>query len=407
MGRAESHATGPLVAATVVTVALLAVAPPLTAAAHESWTSALVQVPYFAPFSLVGLVVAWRQPRNAIGWLMLAITPVYMLGADAGMYAVVAFRAGHPHLPLDRLAVSLTQTWLFLPLLLPVPLLLYPDGRLPGGRWRVTVWLYVAASLLLLAGTAVRDTAVFTVKHVRIDKSGELASLGANSGGLSNAVGSMLFLVCLACVLSWVVRQVGILRHSTGDRRQQQKWLVAGATVGMTGFTMALLFSSSASPALQALGVGGFVASVAVPVSIGVGVLKYHLYDIDRVASRTVTYAVLTALLVGTYVGLVALTTRALPVSSPVAVAASTLAVAAMFSPVRRRVQHVVDRRFNRARYDSQALVGRFSAGVRDLVDVDVIHGRLVDTVQRAVEPSTLSIWLVPGSAPRPGVAGD
>ena len=407
MGRAERHATGPLVAATVVTAALLAVSPPLTAAAHESWTASLVQVPYFAPFSLVGLVLAWRQPRNAIGWLMLAITPVYMLGADAGMYAVVAFRLGHPHLPLDRLAVSLTQTWLFLPLLLPVPLLLYPDGRLPGGRWRLTAWVYLAASVALLAGTAAHDAAAFTTKHVQVDSSGELASFGSGSGGSQDAIGALLFLVCLGCVLSWVGRQIGVLRHATGDRRQQQKWLVGGAAVGMTGFTASLMLSNASSPALRVLGTAGFLAVLAVPVSIGVGVLKYRLYDIDRVISRTVTYAVLTALLVGTYVGLVALTTHALPVSSPVAVAASTLAVAAMFTPVLRRVRHVVDRRFNRATYDSQALVVRFSAGLRDLVDVDVIHGDLVDTVRRAVEPSTLSIWLVPVDAPRPGIAGD
>jgi len=395
MIRADGRAKAPVVAVTGVTIALVALAAPLTAAAHESWTSSLVQVPYFAPFSLVGLVIAWRQPRNPIGWLLAAVTPVYMLGADAGMYGVVAFRLGHPHLPLDRLAVALTQTWLFLPFLLPVPLLLYPDGRLPGGRWRRTAWIYAAAAVLVLCGTAFRDASAFTAKHVRVDASGQLVSLGAGSGGPLNIVGAVLFLICFGCVVSWVVRQIGVLRNATGDLRQQQKWLVGGAIVGVTGFTASLLLSNSSSASVRAFSAVGFLAAVAVPISLGVGILKYRLYDIDRVISRTLTYAVLTALLVGTYIGLVALTTRALPVSSPVAVAASTLTVAALFTPVRRRVQRIVDRRFNRARYDAQALVARFATGVRDIVDMDRISSELVDTVQHAVEPSTLSVWIL------------
>lgn len=388
--------TLPLAGLSVGTVILLAATAPLTALAHQSVSGALIQIPYFLPFSLVGFVVALRQPRNPIGWILLAITPVYMLGADSGMYAVYVFRLGHPHLPLGRLAVSLTQTWFILPLLLPVPILLFPDGRLPKDGWRWTVRCYVTAGALLLGGVGVQDVTAFTVKHVKIDRNGELASFAthASSSWLSVVLPVVLLLILIACSMSWVVRQLLIFRAATGERRQQLKWLMAGAAFGIIGFTLSILLSNSPSLVLQLVGDVGFVAVVAMPLSLGVGILRYRLYDIDRVISRTVSYAVVTGLLVGLYVGIVALATRELPLSSPVAVAVSTLAVAAMFTPVRRRVQHAVDRRFNRAKYDAQATVTRFSGGLRDAVDLEVVQRQLVDTVNVAVQPSTISVWL-------------
>ena len=387
--------TLPLAVLSVVTVVLLAATGPLTALAHQSVSDAFIQVPYFTPFSLVGFVIARRQPRNPIGWIMLAIAPVYMLGADCGMYAVYVFRLGHSNLPFGRLAVSLTQTWLILPLLLPVPILLFPDGRLPTDGWRWTVRAYVAAAALLLVGVAVQDLGAFTDAHVKVDRNGELVSLANNTShsGLA-ALGIVFFVVLIACGLSWVVRQLLIFKAATGERRQQLKWLMTGAVFGIVGFTLSIVFSNSPSLALQLVGDVGFIAVVAMPVSIGVGILRYRLYDIDRVISRTVSYAVVTGLLVGLYIGIVALATRALPLSSPVSVAGSTLVVAAMFTPVRRRVQRGVDSRFNRAKYDAQATVAQFSAGLRDAVDLELVQRRLVDTVNLAVQPSTVSVWL-------------
>ena len=387
--------TLPLAVLSVVTVVLLAANAPLTALAHQSVSDAFIQIPYFAPFSLVGFVVARRQPGNPIGWIMLAIAPVYMLGADCGMYAVYVFRLGHDGLPLGRLAVSLTQTWFILPLLLPVPILLYPDGRLPTDGWRWTARAYVGAGALLLGGVAVQDLGAFTARHVEIGRSGELASFSHQSSNpWLAAFPVVLFLVLTGCALSWVVRQLLIFRSATGERRQQLKWLMTGASFGIVGFTLSILLSNSPSLTLQLAGDVGFVAVVAMPVSIGVGILRYRLYDIDRVISRTVSYAVVTGLLVGLYVGIVALTTRELPLSSPVSVAGSTLAVAAMSTPVRRKVQRGVDRRFNRAKYDAQSTVAEFSVGLRDAVDLEVVQRRLVDTVDLAVQPATVSVWL-------------
>jgi len=132
------------------------------------------------------------------------------------------------------------------------------------------------------------------------------------------------------------------------------------------------------------------------PISIGVGVLKYRLYEIDRLVSRTLSYAIVTGLLVGVYVAMIALTTRLIPLSSSVGVAASTLAAVGLFTPVRRRVQHRVDRRFNRASYDAEAMVGSFTSRLRDAVNLDAVRGDLLGAVNAAVEPSHLSLWIRP-----------
>jgi hypothetical protein len=140
----------------------------------------------------------------------------------------------------------------------------------------------------------------------------------------------------------------------------------------------------------------GILLLIALPVAIGVGILKYRLYEIDRLISRTLSYAILTGLLVGVFIGIVVLATDVLPFSSPVAVAASTLAAAALFNPLRLRIQRLVDRRFNRARYDAEAIVGAFTLRLRDAVDLDTVRGELLQAVTRAVQPAHASVWIRP-----------
>ena len=138
---------------------------------------------------------------------------------------------------------------------------------------------------------------------------------------------------------------------------------------------------------------------IALPIGIGVGILKYRLYAIDRLISRTLSYAIITGLLVSVFAGIVLLMTRVLPFSSPVGVAASTLAAAALFNPLRRRVQRLVDRRFNRARYDAQSAVAGFSGRLRDAVDLDTISGELLDVVGQTIAPAHASIWIKPAAS--------
>jgi hypothetical protein len=221
-------------------------------------------------------------------------------------------------------------------------------------------------------------------------------------------VGSLALVLLLPILVPWVLRLALSFRHSTGERRQQLKWLLGGA-----GFTVVSVGVFIAGSALSSAGNSGgnsgstsLVADLlygllvlviaAFPIGMGVGILKYRLYDIDRLISRTLSYATVTGLLVGVYVGLVTLATRVLPFSSPIGVAASTLVAVALFNPLRRRVQRLVDRRFNRAGYDAEAMVSAFARRVRDDVDLEVVSSEFVRAVQTSVEPSQVSLWLRP-----------
>ena len=179
--------------------------------------------------------------------------------------------------------------------------------------------------------------------------------------------------------LIWFIAQVPGYRRSTGERRQQLKWLLSGASIfALSGVTTLLVRQQRQRipPCVRQRRAAS--GRSLCPISIGIGILKYRLYEIDRLVSRTLSYAVLTGLLVGVFLGIVALATQALPFSSPVAVAASTLAAAALFNPLRRRVQGLVDRRFNRARYDAEAIVTAFTLRLRDAVDLDTVRGELL-----------------------------
>jgi hypothetical protein len=185
-----------------------------------------------------------------------------------------------------------------------------------------------------------------------------------------------------------VAHQVLSWRQATGEHRQQLKWLASGAavTIGL-GLIGSLATTGIVQRILE-------VGIVALPVAIGVGILKYRLYEIDRIISRTVAYVIVTGLLVGVYAGVVLLATRVLPPASPVAVAGATLVAAALFNPLRRRVQRIVDRRFNRARYDTEVTVAAFAAHLKDAVDLDSIRDDLAGVVQKTLEPAHLSVWL-------------
>ncbi len=366
--------TGPhrlALAAAAVTFALTVAAVPL-AIVSGGQSSGLPAV----PFGVVGYLVASRQRRNPIGWILLALALLFLLASDAGQYAVMAYRQGY-HLPLPRVAVFFAAWWIWLALLLPLPVGLFPDGRL-SRRWRLVLYGYLAVCLGLVATITWRDVAGIAAQRIRIDSTGELVSTGSASG-----IAAIFYGLLIAFCLIWVLRPLLGFRGSTGDYRQQLKWLLAGGTIGLAGFVLTLA------------GFGwAFAGILALPIGMGVGILRYRLYEIDRLISRTLSYALLTGLLVGIFAGLVLLTTRVLPFSSPVGVAASTLAAAALFSPLRARLQRLVDRRFNRARYDADALVARFAARLREAVDVDTVVDELAAVASGSVQPTHLSVWV-------------
>jgi hypothetical protein len=347
-------------------------------------------VPIVVVYATVGFIVARRQPGNPIGWLLMGFIELLMLSSIVGWYAVLYYRLGHHGLPLAPVAVLLQPVWVPALLMFPVVILLFPDGRVASRRWR---WVLLAYALLgAVASAALFSPAVRAVAShdVRLDDFGDVITYGKSHGGPLAVAEVLGLLSILAITLSFVAHQVLSWRRAAGERRQQLKWLASGAA-----FTLVVLAASfgisSASAGGEVLGVG----LAALPVGIGVGILKYRLYDIDRIISRTLAYAIVTGLLVGVYAGLVLLTTQVLRFHSSVAVATSTLAAAALFSPVRRRVQHAVDRRFNRARYDADEAVTAFAARLKDAVDLDSVPDDLTGVVQRTLEPAHLGIWIM------------
>jgi hypothetical protein len=332
----------------------------------------------------VGVVVARRQPRNPIGWILVIFVLLTTLGNGAGYYAVLAYRLGHRGLPLAPVAVLLEPMYLLGIALFPLVILLFPDGRLPR-RWRWVLWAYAGLITCAMIATFVPTVAAVAGQHIRLDTSGEVT--GAN--GPQGWLGAVILPSILAFWLSFVARQVLSWWRATDERRQQLKWLASGAAISLACFVVAVALGSKSDVAHVL-----FAGTVALPVSIGVGILKYRLYEIDRIISRTLAYAVVTGLLVGVYAGLVLLATRVLPLTSSVAVAASTLAAAALFSPLRRWVQRIVDRRFNRARYDADKTVAAFAARLQDAVDLDSVQDDLAGVVHQALEPAHVSVWI-------------
>jgi hypothetical protein len=205
----------------------------------------------------------------------------------------------------------------------------------------------------------------------------------------------VFFPVLLVFWLASFVGQALSYGRSSGERRLQLKWLVGGSAVALAGAGFGVPLSGSPSKVLHIVGGLGTVAVLALPVSMGVAILKYRLYDIDRLISRTLAYAIVTGLLVGVYAGVVALAGAA-SFSSPVEVAAATLAAAALFNPLRRRVQKIVDRRFNRARYNADQTVAALAARLQDTVELDSVRADLAGVVQQALEPAHVSLWISP-----------
>jgi hypothetical protein len=374
-----------VLAGTVVVLAAAAVL--LAALAGQLSIDITAGVVIVFTFAGVGLVVALRQPGNPIGWIMVVFTLVYVLGAAAVYYALLYYALGHRGLPLAPLALLLGGVQAPSFAMVPVVILLFPDGRVPGRRWRWAVWAYAGLVAFTIALSLGEAAAALAAHSVHLSSTGNLTSSSHLAQWLANPP-AWLSVPTLAAIviigLSFVGHQVLSWRRAEGDRRQQLKWLACGGAVAAASLILAAV-----------LGVAWLLAGLAaLPVGIGVGILRYRLYDIDRIISRTLAYAIVTGLLVGVYAGLVLLATRVLSVHTPVAVAASTLAAVALFSPLRRRVQQVVDRRFNRARYDADKTVAAFAARLQDAADLNSVRDDLASVIGQALEPAHVSVWI-------------
>jgi hypothetical protein len=342
-----------------------------------------VAVVFIGAFATVGALLAWKRPGNPIGWLLSATGVAYAVGVSNVLLA---------RFPRTlTLAKWLGWSWLLGLGLCVFVVLLFPSGNLPSRRWRPVARAAGAGLAGWVLGNAFAPT-IFTGSASEPNPAGVTGPAG-NIFKIM-AFGGMLLIATagLAAVLSLAFRY----RRAGTAERAQLKWLVYAGGLIVAALLVSAVATRIMGPGHAATNLQNAITSGAialVPVAIGIAVLRYRLYDIDRVVSRTVAYAIVTGLLVGVYAGLVLLATQVPGVRTPVAVAASTLAAAALFNPVRRRVQHVVDRRFNRARYDADQTVAAFAARLKDAVDLDSVRDDLANVVHQALEPAHVSLW--------------
>ena len=348
----------------------------------------------------VGTIVAIRRPTHRIGWLLVAIGLLLAVDSFAEQYARYGLLAGLDSIPAVP-AMAWVSFWLDAPalFLLLFVILLFPDGRLPSRRWRPVAWV-LAIAAVAGAGVALRP--------------GELPELAPirNPFGVQGATPTLEVLetgslvVFAGVVVALAASLLRRLQRAQGLKRSQLKWFTyAVALVGVSlavhlaALTLSLPLVKSAT--LVAL----LVAILGVPVAIGIAVLRYRLYDIDRLINRTLVYGLLTILLAAIYASIVLILGQlfgGLGDDPPSwVVAGATLAVAALFQPARRRIQQVVDRRFNRRKYDAATTVEAFSTRLHQQIDLDTLSAELLATVDQTMQPTTASLWLRQTAKPR------
>jgi hypothetical protein len=344
------------------------------------------------PCACVGFLVARRQPGNPLGWLFLVCAGCLFTSNDAVDYSYFVYRLGH-HVPFGPLALWLSELWIVGIILLLMVTLLFPDGRPSSRFWSWALRALCALFVITLIAYALATVGALAAHPLRIDSSGGLSAIDSPRGWFS-AVEGTAFLLGLALSVGFIVRQVLSWRRASGVYRQQLKWLATGAAVTIASAIPATAIPTSGTATTVLLNNVFTCGLAALPISMGVAILRYRLYEIDRIISRTLAYAIVTGLLIGLYAGLVLLATEVFRFHSTVAVAAATLVAAALFNPLRRRVQQIVDRRFNRARYDADQTVAAFAVRLKDAVDLDSVRDDLAGVVQQALEPAHVSVWV-------------
>jgi len=363
-----------------LTIVLLASSLVIGFTGGETWNVVFAFIPVAIAFAVVGALVAARTGNN-LGWLLL--------GTGVGAAVVLVTRVYAARVPASELPAAEWVGWIFTVILwitaplLVLPVLLFPDGRLPSPRWRPVVWVVIIDWLALMVCPALSDVN-FSSNFPRLRDPVMLVAPLGTAYNLAEVVWTLVFPVGAAAM---IVR----FRRSGHEQRLQLKWFMYASAIAAVIVLAASQFGGNDPLAAFE------IAFTLIPAAVGIAILKYRLYDIDRLISRTLAYAIVTGLLVGVYAGLVLLATQVFRLHTPVAVAAATLAAAALFNPLRRRVQHTVDRRFNRVRYDADQTVAAFAAQLRDAVDLDAVRADLVAVVNKAVEPSRISVWIAGG----------
>jgi hypothetical protein len=351
-----------------------------------------------------GGLIARRVPGNAIGWLLGLAGLAMSVAMLTEQYALYGLATAPGAIPAARVAGVLSAAAVALTIVvLLVLVLLFPDGRLPSMRWRPVLWALavVAAGVVaqqFQAGIMITGGITDALDAAGVDYPNPLGVLPRH--GWFSGLLAGIFILALVAGLLVVASVFARRRGANTERRQQLAWL--GYVGVMTAVWIVLLSLAGLLVRGQA---NGWVTAVfwslmfltpvaGIPLACVVAILKYRLYDLGRIISRTVTYAIVTGLLVGVYAGLVLLITGATGSTSPITVAGSTLAAAALFGPLRSRVQRGVDRRFNRARYNAERMLAAFAARLTEELDTDAVSDDLARSVHAALEPAHASIWI-------------
>ena len=360
---------------------------------YDYWISSLIS----PTFATLGLLIVSRRQENVIGWIFLALSVAGGLQMFSGQYATLALFSGDARLPGGAVAAwlsNLMQTSFVYSILFLV--LLFPSGKLLSLRWRVVAWtggFAIAASVVSLA---LLPGPLESFPSVR-NPFGGPAFLD-----WIYAVGGLISLACLvAAIASLILR----FRRSRAQERMQLKWFVYAAALGFIAVLMVTLFDLPAVNEQTDAVVETIVwtlAPLSLPFSAGIAILRYRLYDIDILINRTLVYGSLSALLALVYIGGVA-TTQAIfrgltgqQEQPQLAIVVSTLVIAALFTPLRRRIQRFIDRRFYRSKYDARKALEAFSARLRDETDLEALNKQLVGVVRETMQPAHVSVWLRP-----------
>jgi len=358
----------------------------------------LAYIAAFGLFAALGAVLIARRPGHVMGPLFATVGMLPAIGFPCETYAALQVLQGAPT-PLWARVLAWPTTFYWYPVLaimvVYVPLL-FPDGRLPSPRWRWVAWLVGVGVAIICAISAVAERIMLQTvgpqgQDLTVANPFGIAGMPfGEDNPLFDPVGSVIVVGVIGAIAAVVVR----FRRSHGVERQQLKWFLLPVCLAGVGILVDIVVTPLpgwASAIANGVSLLGFVG---LPVSITLAILRFRLYEIDRIISRTVTYAAVTTALLATYIAVATLPGALFDLRSDLLVAAATLATAAAFVPMRRRVQQVVDRRFNRARYDAARVVDRFGSRLRDDVNLDALTGDLRGVVASTVQPAHVSLWL-------------
>jgi hypothetical protein len=345
----------------------------------------------FVAFALVGGVVAARRPRNPVGWCFGAGALLWTTGAlSSGLYWHFAF--GRSHAPAAADYLAWLGSWTFIPafvLLLCLVPLLFPTGTPPGPRWRVVAWTAPVAGAIAALSAALAPGPLDTADFAWVDNPFGVGGLGLR------AVAGVSFVAVAASALAGLLSVVVRYRRSHGIERLQVRWLAVAACVLIVGALGGSALSGWLGSGAGWIGI--LLGLLAIAIAVGIALLRYRLYDLEVVINRALVYATLTAILAAVYVGsvlLLQLVLSGVTGGSGLAVAASTLAAAAVFRPALARIQHGVDHRFYRRKYDAQRTLESFSTRLRDEVDLEALRDELGGVVRETFQPAHVSLWL-------------